>query len=50
MLLKEIKKKDSIMKLFKKDLDELKKQNKSITENINTQIKELKEAQRKRNK
>ena len=38
------------MKLFKKDLDELKKQNKSIKENINTQIKELKEAQRKRNK
>ena len=38
------------MKLFKKDLDELKKQNKFITENINTQIKELKEAQRKRNK
>ena len=38
------------MKLFKKDLDELKKQNKSITENINTQIKELKETKIKRNK
>ena len=38
------------MKLFQKDLGELKKQNKSIKENINTQIKELKEAQRKRNK
>ena len=47
MLLKEIKKKDSLMKLFKKDLDELKKENKSIKENFNIQIKELKEAQEK---
>ena len=47
MLLKEIKKKDSLMKLFKKDLDELKMKNKSITENFNNQIKELKEAQEK---
>ena len=47
MILKENKRKDSLMKLFKKDVDELKKQNKSITENFNAQIKELKEAQEK---
>ena len=46
-ILKEIKRKDTLMKLFKKDLDELKKQNKTISDNFNTQIKELKEAQEK---